>query len=82
LKRFFVASDFRRKGIAQQILNSLETKAKKLNFKSIKLETGAKQYEAVNFYKKHGYVEIDRFGFYIDCELSLCFEKQLIGTHS
>ncbi|WP_424768846.1 GNAT family N-acetyltransferase [Paenibacillus sp. sgz302251] len=76
LKRFYVEPAYRRNGIANQILAYLENKARGLNFKAIRLETGDKQTEAIHFYKKHGYDEIDRFGEYIDCQSSRCFEKK------
>ncbi|BBH19344.1 N-acetyltransferase [Paenibacillus baekrokdamisoli] len=78
LKRFFVEQAFRQQGIAKQILIELETRAKELGFKSIKLEAGAPQPEAIRFYKKHGYYEIDRYGEYVTCESSLCYEKRIL----
>jgi putative acetyltransferase len=77
LKRFYVEPAYRRHGIAQQILNTLETKARESDYMTIKLETGDQQPEAINFYKKHGFREIDRYGEYVDCESSVCYEKQL-----
>ncbi|NBI29683.1 GNAT family N-acetyltransferase [Chengkuizengella marina] len=77
LKRFYVDSSYRNKGIASVILNFLEGKAKELHYKVIKLETGIKQSEAISFYKKHGYHEIEAFGEYIYSKSSLCFEKKL-----
>ena len=76
LKRFFVEPDYRKQGIAGMILNYLHEKAYSLAFSTIRLETGAQQPEAISFYKKHGYVEIEKFGEYVDCGSSLCFEKQ------
>lgn len=77
LKRFYVEPTFRRHGIALLILNALESKARELAYITIKLETGDQQPEAINFYKKHGFIEIDRFGQYADCESSVCYEKVL-----
>lgn len=77
LKRFFVEEAYRNKGIAQQILFELETRAKAELFQSIKLETGEEQPEAISFYKKHGYSIIERFGPYVDNESSVCYEKKL-----
>jgi putative acetyltransferase len=78
LKRFYVEPDFRKQGIAKQMLSLLEEQAKALHFTCIKLETGAAQPEAVNFYEKHGYKAIDKFGEYVDCKSSLCYEKVII----
>jgi GNAT superfamily N-acetyltransferase len=77
LKRFYVEREYRNKGIAKQILSALEAKAKERGFNRIKLEAGAKQPEALNFYIKQGYYEIDKFGEYIECESSLCYEKRI-----
>jgi GNAT superfamily N-acetyltransferase len=77
LKRFFVDKPFRNRGVAARILNLLEKTAKQLAFKYIRLETGVEQPESVSFYKKHGYKETDKFGHYIDCESSLCYEKRI-----
>ncbi|MDF2650991.1 MAG: family N-acetyltransferase [Paenibacillus sp.] len=78
LKRFFVDKPYRNRGVAARILNLLEKTAKQLKFKYIRLETGVEQPESVHFYKKHGYKETDKFGDYIDCESSLCYEKRII----
>jgi putative acetyltransferase len=77
LKRFYVSPAYRRNGIAAQILNHLETRAKDMNYQFIRLEAGAPQPEALHFYKKHDYYEIDRYGEYVACDSSLCFEKRL-----
>ncbi|MFS1513771.1 GNAT family N-acetyltransferase [Chengkuizengella sp. SCS-71B] len=77
LKRFYVDSTYRNKGIASKILNFLEGKAKELQYEVIKLETGVKQVEAISLYKKHGYNEIEAFGEYIHSKSSLCFGKKL-----
>ncbi|NJJ41534.1 GNAT family N-acetyltransferase [Paenibacillus apii] len=77
LKRFFVEPEYRNKGIAGKIVQRLEEEAASLGYKGIKLETGDLQTEAVGFYKKNGYGEIERFGEYADCPSSLCFEKRI-----
>jgi putative acetyltransferase len=75
LKRFYVEIAFRKQGIAKRMLDFLEGQAQALRFKVIKLETGTEQPEAVNFYEKHGFSAIDKFGEYVDCVSSLCYEK-------
>jgi GNAT superfamily N-acetyltransferase len=77
LKRFFVHQDYRNQGIAEAILLELEFKARNQGYKCIKLEAGEAQPEALNFYRKHGYYPIDRFGKYAECASSVCYEKQL-----
>ncbi|GGH13054.1 GNAT family N-acetyltransferase [Paenibacillus segetis] len=80
LKRFFVEVDYRKRGIAGKILRYLEERAINLNYGVIRLETGAPQSESIYFYKKHGYTEIERYGEYVACESSLCYEKQLSSS--
>jgi len=77
LKRFFVEQDFRNRGIAHEILMELENRAKTLGYRFIKLEAGEPQAEALSFYRKNGYYQIDRFGEYVACESSICYEKKL-----
>lgn len=77
LKRFYVELSLRKQGIAKRMLDFLEAEAKALGFKAIKLETGAEQPEAIHFYEKYGYHSIAKFGEYVDCESSLCYEKVL-----
>lgn len=77
LKRFFVYPAYRRRGIAASLLHMLEDVARQQGASAIKLETGEPQAEAVRFYRKHGYRDIDKFGEYVDCPSSLCMEKKL-----
>ncbi|USB32677.1 GNAT family N-acetyltransferase [Paenibacillus sp. YPG26] len=77
LKRFFVDPAHRNKGIARQLLTHLEEEAGKRGFRTIRLETGEPQVEAVSFYTKHEYMVIERYGEYANCESSLCMEKQI-----
>ncbi|HUC92168.1 MAG TPA: GNAT family N-acetyltransferase [Paenibacillus sp.] len=77
LKRFFVDPACRNRGIAKLILDELEARARRSGFRFIKLEAGEKQFEALSFYRKHGYYPIDRFGVYVACETSVCYEKRL-----
>ncbi|APZ45736.1 N-acetyltransferase [Polaribacter reichenbachii] len=77
VKRMFVSSDKRGKGIAQKILTELEVWAKELNYKKCVLETGKRQVEAVSFYHKCKYKVIPNYGQYAVMENSICFEKEL-----
>lgn len=77
LKRFFIDSGFRNKGIGSKILLYLENKAKSMGFCSIKLETGPLQPESINLYRKFGYTDIEPYGEYVNNKYSLCFEKKL-----
>jgi putative acetyltransferase len=76
LKRFFVDPSYRQRGIASKILGFLETAAQSKGYSVIRLETGLLQPEAIALYKRFGYYDIERFGVYLDCEQSVCLEKQ------
>jgi hypothetical protein len=41
------------------------------------LETGKRQPEAIELYKKNNYKIIPNFGQYVNVENSVCFEKKL-----
>ena len=77
IKRMYVVPEYRQEGIAAQVLLELEKWATKLGYTFSILETGKRQVEAVNFYKKNGYNIIPNFGQYINMENSLCFKKEL-----
>ncbi|MBJ6360372.1 GNAT family N-acetyltransferase [Paenibacillus sp. GCM10012307] len=77
LKRFFVDPSVRNRGLARTLLSELERRARDKQFDYLRLETGAKQVEAVRFYIKHEFYEIPKFGEYVDCPSSLCYEKKL-----
>jgi GNAT superfamily N-acetyltransferase len=77
IKRMFTKDSARGKGIATAILNELEHWAQELKYTSTVLETGIRQVEAVQFYKKNAYQIIPNYGQYIGVKNSLCFEKIL-----
>ncbi len=77
IKRMYTIPEERSSGIASKILIELEVWAKELNFNSCILETGKRQVEAVNFYKKNNYKIIPNFGQYKNIQNSLCFKKEL-----
>lgn len=77
IKRMFVNSDFRGKGIATKILTELEVWAKKLNYLESLLETGNKQTAAIALYLKSDYKIIANYGQYSTVENSICMKKKL-----
>ena len=77
VKRMYTLSEFRGQGLAKRVLFELENWAYELGYKRCVLETGKRQPEAINLYKKNGYRSISNYGQYIGIENSLCFEKQL-----
>jgi GNAT superfamily N-acetyltransferase len=78
IKRMYVKSEYRRKGIAVGILSELEKWAFELRFSKAILETGIKQPEAIGLYLKNGYLRIDNYGQYKGMQTSICFEKDLV----
>jgi GNAT superfamily N-acetyltransferase len=77
IKRMFVLSDARKKGIASGVLNELEKWSKELGAVKCILETGKRQTDAVSLYTKNSYRPIANYGQYAGVENSLCFEKEL-----
>jgi putative acetyltransferase len=77
IKRMYVPVNRRGQGIASLILKELEDWAAELNYKKCILETGKKQPEAIELYKKNGYRIISNYGQYANVENSVCFEKVL-----
>jgi len=78
VKRMYTLAEYRCKGIATKILIELEKWAAELNYKKCILETGKRQPEAIQLYKKSGYRLISNYGQYAGVENSLCFEKEVI----
>lgn len=77
IKRMYVSPLYRRNNFASKILSELESLSRKSGFKYAVLETGRNQPEAISLYLKHGYIEIEKFGKYIDSVNSICFKKEL-----
>jgi len=77
VKRMYTTPQYRGKGIATHILGELEAWARSLGYKKCMLETGKRQPEAIELYKKNGYKIIPNYGQYVGVENSVCFEKEL-----
>lgn len=77
VKRMYTSPASRGKGIAGKILTELENWASELSYKKCVLETGKRQPEAIELYKKSGYNSIPNYGQYIGIDNSLCFEKEM-----
>lgn len=77
VKRMYTVPTSRGKGIATKILVELEDWAAELGYEKCVLETGKRQPEAIELYKKNGYKVIPNYGKYAGVPNSLCFEKLL-----
>jgi putative acetyltransferase len=80
IKRMYVAQEWRGRGIAGAVLAALEDQARRLGARRLVLETGARQPESIAVYARAGFVEIPRFGEYLDSPLSLCMGKEVAGA--
>ena len=77
IKRMYVPPALRGQGIASRLLAHLEVEARQLGATRLVLETGERQFESVALYRRAGFVEITRYGEYVDSPLSLCMGKAL-----
>ncbi|MGJ8743412.1 GNAT family N-acetyltransferase [Polaribacter sp.] len=77
VKRMYVRPENRGNGMAQKLLSELEIWSKEMGYKKCVLETGKRQVEAVQFYKKCNYEITPNYGQYKNIENSICFEKTL-----
>lgn len=78
MKRIFIVKENRGQGLSKLIIKELEKEAVKGGYKYAVLETGIKQIEAINLYKKSGYSVIQNYGQYIGNVNSLCMKKALL----
>ena len=77
IKRVYVPSNQRGKGIARAIMEELESYLVKQAVTYARLETGIHQEEAIQLYATLGYERIDPFGNYKEDPLSVFMEKKL-----
>jgi putative acetyltransferase len=75
IKRMFVQSSARRRGIARQILRHLEAEIYRRGFRSIVLETGRDNVGARALYGAEGYSRIDSFQGCVGIPISRCYAK-------
>ena len=77
VKRMFVVKSSRGSGVSTAILRAIEAEAATRGIRTLKLETGPAQPDAVRFCTREGYVPIPRFGYYVESEGSLCFARDI-----
>ena len=61
VKRLWVRPDLRRTGVGELLMDALEVRARKLGYRTLYLETGNGQPEALAFYPTHGWQRVERF---------------------
>jgi GNAT superfamily N-acetyltransferase len=79
LKRLFVRTPYRRRGLARVLLATAENRALELGYRQLILETGSKQPEAVALYQAQGYQPHENIGHYKDSDLAQMFIRDLHG---
>lgn len=77
IKRMFVPTAHRRKGIARKILDELTSWSKELGYKTCVLETSKTMTDAVLLYSNYGFTIIPNYSQYQEIESSVCFEKSI-----
>ncbi len=77
IKRMYVAPAHRRRGHARRMLAELEQRASAAGARTMILETGLRQPEAITLYESAGYLPIPGFGHYRDAPLSRCYARVL-----
>ena len=76
IKRMFVRSTARRHGVGRSVLRHLEEEIRRQKFRSIVLETGHGQPEAIGLYESEGYFPIPAFLDYVGNPVSRCYAKK------
>ncbi|MFD1744326.1 GNAT family N-acetyltransferase [Rhizobium helianthi] len=77
IKRMYVDEAARGLRLGKRLLDALEAEARHHRVSVMRLETGIYQPEAINLYRKAGFVEIEPFGSYKLDPLSIFMQKSL-----
>ncbi|HVZ93200.1 MAG TPA: N-acetyltransferase [Phycisphaerales bacterium] len=77
VKRMYVRPAHRGQGLSKLMLHHLADHAAAHGFRTLRLETGIHQLEAIALYERFGFQRTGPFGPYTNDPLSLYFEKQL-----
>ena len=77
IKRVYVEPAFRRRGLAQLIVEALEKSAARSGNRSVVLNSGNRQPEALALYRGAGYVPVPGYGLYADAPGAVFLGKDL-----
>ncbi|MDP5183173.1 GNAT family N-acetyltransferase [Blastococcus sp. BMG 814] len=77
IKRVYVAPGFRRRGLAQVLMAELEETAARAGHRSVVLNTGQRQPEAVALYRELGYAPVPGYGVYACSPEAVFLGKEL-----
>jgi GNAT superfamily N-acetyltransferase len=78
IKRVYVAPAFRRRGLAQLIVDVLERSAAQAGHRSVVLNTGDRQPEALGLYARLGYAPVAGYGVYACAPDAVFLGKDLV----
>lgn len=77
VKRMFVSTSVRGRGIARRLLAHLESTGAASGVQRLVLETGTRQPDAIALYESSGYERVEPFGHYATSPYVRCFGKRL-----
>lgn len=78
LDNIYVLKEFRNKGVASKLLEYMITEGKSKNILNITLEVRKDNINAINLYKKYGFIEkAIRLNYYKDCD-GILMEKEMM----
>jgi GNAT superfamily N-acetyltransferase len=80
IKRVYVVPEFRRRGVAQLIVGALERSAAQAGHRSVVLNSGARQPEALALYEQLGYGPVAGYGVYACAPGAVFLGKDLVGV--
>ncbi|MEK6348123.1 MAG: GNAT family N-acetyltransferase [Burkholderia sp.] len=78
LKRIWTHAGWRRKGVARQVLDALETRARRQGYRRLYLTTGFRQPEAAGLYVAAGYAPLYDTSIPVEVHWRLPFGKDLL----
>lgn len=64
-------------GAGKRLLAALEAQARDLGYREVRLSTRRINARAVDFYRRHGYLEAPAWGKYVGSAVSVCLGKSL-----
>lgn len=77
IKRVYVGPAFRRRGLASAIMAAVEGTAARAGHRSVVLNTGDRQPEAVELYRRLGYRPVPGYGVYARAPMAVFLGKEL-----
>ena len=80
IKRVYVTPRLRRRGLAQLIVHTLETSAARSGCRSVVLNSGAEQPEALRLYERLGYGPVTPYGVYACAPDAVFLGKDLVAV--